>query len=150
MKKFQIETLFIALGILLVLSMVGKQCWEQNRFCRAEICTQGCNSTSSGACVGNDSLPKCTCASQTSGTIWSNAVTRVSTLGSSSVSMNSVHCKSVTPCVVSITHTGIFCDMALVLPACTVIMPGGTCSVYGSGTPNNYTSYDCSVSLCEE
>jgi hypothetical protein len=29
MKKFQIETLLIALGVLLVLSIAGKQCWEQ-------------------------------------------------------------------------------------------------------------------------
>jgi hypothetical protein len=64
--------------------------------------------------------------------------------------MNSVHCKSVTPCKVTTTHKNRFCDMAFLIPACTVFMPGATCSVYGSGTPVNHNSFDCSTEECEE
>jgi hypothetical protein len=149
MKKFQIEMLFIALGILLVFSIAGKQCWEQVVY--ATDCTQGC-STDSGACHGTDNLAGCGCDHAVAGKHWSNSPIKGSTMGATPIEFISTTCYTLTPCDkdYKINGYGVYCSGN---ENCIHPSNGATitsCQLYKQGNPYLVYSPTCLPKQCNE
>jgi hypothetical protein len=148
MKKFQIETLFIALGILLVLSIAGKQCWEQAVY--AENCSQGCASENH-ACAGTNITLNCGgCSNNTSGQTWYDPIVRGSTSGTSAIAFTSVNCNKVTPCETVTTYSGRRCTGTGACIAAIFTPSWWVCSHYAPGEEQINIVSTCITASCEE
>jgi hypothetical protein len=160
MKKFQIETLFIVLGMLLVLSTTGKQCWEQV-VCVAN-CTQGCGTPQSTctnsnvtACDSLTGLSNCgaSCSSNYTGKTYRNTPVHGTSSGTSKISYTPETCVVTIPCVAGIAHYGQKCQIeALGITLCHSITAVATdvCYSCSPGTSTTTYIYNCSTLSCTE
>jgi hypothetical protein len=152
MKKFQIEMLFVALGVLLVLWTAGKQCWEQVVY--ATSCTSACGPDTS-MCSGQNTLAACACDHTVTGKSWSNPITRGTAQGSINTTIVNVTCYIATPCVFDqyISGYGFHCGGVESDYACQATSGSTTitrCTLYKPGTPAPQTVGTCSGNGCGE
>jgi hypothetical protein len=150
MKKFRIELLFVALGVLLVLCTAGQLCWERVAYADTSACTQAPNSDNH-ACAGTNVVLSCSgCNYNTSGTTWYDPITRGSTSGSSKVEFTSVNCKSVVPCTVATLYKGRRCTGTGACLAAIFTPSWAECSHYAAGPAQISVMSTCHTVTCEE
>jgi hypothetical protein len=149
MKKFQIETLLITLGVLLVLCIAGKQCWEQVVYA-TDSCTQSCASENH-ACAGTNITLSCSgCSYNTSGQTWYDPIVRGSTSGTSAIAFTSVNCNRIIPCHTTATYTGHRCTGTGACLSAIYTPYWNECATYATGAEHVNTVMTCYTASCEE
>jgi hypothetical protein len=160
MKKFQfqIETLFVALGILLVLCTAGKQCWEQVAF--ATGCNNGCAATGV-PCTGT-AVTLCTnsnggfqgCNGTGSSKIeWSGQIAfGTNGSGSQKITTPKILCRTVTTCVAQAPISKQKCTSSWSSYSCSASGASvtDTCTPNGSGAMSELEVTTCLVQACGE
>ena len=147
----KLSRLIVIVGAMLVVQVAAL--WMGANPAQADpnpSCTQACGSPN-GVCVGTDSwtCPMCSYSSGSctgTSTAWSNAVTKGSIMGSSTVTFPSIHCKTTWPCILGATNTGHHCDAG----GCNCTSWFYDCYSCNLGAGTNYVYLNCTDGGCPE
>jgi hypothetical protein len=159
MKNFQIELMFVALGVLLVLSTAGTLCWE--RVAYATDCDNGCSTTGvpcTGATVtlctnSNGGYQGCN-GSGSSKIEWSGQTSYGTTGsgGSQKITTPKILCRTVTACATQDPLYGEKCKRVSTSYSCDASGASATdiCIPNYSGDVSQHEVNTCLVQACEE